>query len=297
MLNAIDESGRLAYPDFVETVIRIVPLYWIRAFGGTLFLAGFLVMCWNLWKTYSNAPKNQPEDVFKAPALKQEKSKAEPAHRALEGMASVFTILAVIAIVIGSVLEILPTMMAHNFVKPNEAVLPYTALEQAGRDIYVKEGCYTCHSQMIRTMPSEVLRYGPASQPQDSMWDRPFQWGSKRTGPDLARVGSKYPDLWHYRHMLDPRSMTPNSLMPSYPWLFTYKTDFEGLSRKLQVMKSLGVPYTDEEVAQANENARAEAKKIAEGLSNDVPVKNLEERQIIALIAYLQRLGKNGGKQ
>ncbi len=296
MLNAVDASGRLAYPDFVETVIRIVPLYWIRAVGGTLFLAGFLIMCWNLWKTYKNAPKNLPEDIFRAPALQKENSKVESAHRAIEGMASIFTILAVIAIVVGSVLEILPTLMAHNYVKPSEAVLPYTALEQAGRDIYVKEGCYTCHSQMIRKMPSEVLRYGPASQPQDSMWDRPFQWGSKRTGPDLARVGGKYPDLWHYRHMLDPRAMTPNSLMPSYPWLFTNKTDFDGLNRKLRVMKSLGVPYSDDEVANASENARSEAKKISEALANDVPVKNLEEREIIALIAYLQRLGKQGGK-
>ena len=296
MLNAVDASGRLAYPDFVETVIRIVPLYWIRAVGGTLFLAGFLIMCWNLWKTYKNAPKNLPEDIFRAPALQKENSKVESAHRAIEGMASIFTILAVIAIVVGSVLEILPTLMAHNYVKPSEAVLPYTALEQAGRDIYVKEGCYTCHSQMIRKMPSEVLRYGPASQPQDSMWDRPFQWGSKRTGPDLARVGGKYPDLWHYRHMLDPRAMTPNSLMPSYPWLFTNKTDFDGLNRKLRVMKSLGVPYSDDEVANASENARSEAKKISEALANDVPIKNLEEREIIALIAYLQRLGKQGGK-
>ena len=296
MLNAVDASGRLAYPDFVETVIRIVPLYWIRAVGGTLFLAGFLIMCWNLWKTYKNAPKNLPEDIFRAPALQKENSKVESAHRAIEGMASIFTILAVIAIVVGSVLEILPTLMAHNYVKPSEAVLPYTALEQAGRDIYVKEGCYTCHSQMIRKMPSEVLRYGPASQPQDSMWDRPFQWGSKRTGPDLARVSGKYPDLWHYRHMLDPRAMTPNSLMPSYPWLFTNKTDFDGLNRKLRVMKSLGVPYSDDEVANASENARSEAKKISEALTNDVPVKNLEEREIIALIAYLQRLGKQGGK-
>lgn len=297
MLNAVDASGRLVYPDFVETVIRIVPLYWIRALGGTLFLAGFLVMCWNLWKTYKNAPKNLPEEIFRAPALKKEEgSKVEPAHRALEGMVSVFTILAVIAIVIGSVLEILPTLMAHNFVKPNETVLPYTALEQAGRDIYVKEGCYTCHSQMIRTMPSEVLRYGPASKPEDSMWDRPFQWGSKRTGPDLARVGGKYPNLWHFRHMLDPRSMTPNSIMPSYPWLFTNKTDFDSLKRKLGVMQSLGVPYSDAEVTNAGDNARTQAKQIADSLMNDTPVKNLEEREIVALISYLQRLGKQGGK-
>lgn len=292
MLNAIDESGRLVYPDFVETVLRIVPLYWVRAFGGTLFLAGFLVMCWNLWKTYKLAPKNQIPEVFRAPALKPAEHKREDAHRSLEGFVPSFTLLAVIAIAVGSVFEIMPTLLAHSYVKSNETVLPYSALEQAGRDIYVKEGCYTCHSQMIRTMPSEVLRYGPASKPQDSMWDRPFQWGSKRTGPDLARVGGKYPDLWHFRHMLDPRAMTPNSIMPAYPWLFTKKTDFDGLNRKLSVMQSLGVPYSEQEVEKASVNARAQAKQIADAMVSDTAIKNLEEKEIIALVAYLQRLGK-----
>lgn len=294
MLNAVDASGHLVYPDFVETVMRIVPLYWIRAFGGTLFLAGFLVMCYNLYKTYQLAPKNLPEEVFRAPVLKPTVGVVrEDAHRALEGMVTAFTILSVLAILIGSAIEILPTLLAHTYVKTNEIAMPYTPLEQAGRDIYVREGCYVCHSQMIRQMPSEVLRYGAASTPEDSMYDRPFQWGSKRTGPDLARVGGKYPHLWHYRHMLDPRSMTPNSIMPSYGWLFNDKTDFASLGRKLSVMKSLGVPYTDEEVANASDIARKQAQTIAQELSADSPIKNLEEKEIIALISYLQRLGKS----
>lgn len=296
MLRAIDETGRLVYPDFVETVVRIIPLYWIRAIGGTMFLVGFLIMCWNLYKTWKLAPADQSEDLYQAPALAKQAPAAEAQshwHRRLEGLMPTFSVLTLVAILIGSAIEILPTLVAHTYAPQASTVMPYTALELAGRDIYVREGCYTCHSQMIRTLPEDVLRYGKASLPEESVYDRPFQWGSKRTGPDLARAGGKYPDLWHYRHMLDPRSVTPNSIMPNYPWLFADKTDFSILRKKFEVMKSLGVPYSDEDVKNASENARAEAKKIADGLVSDSPIKGLEDREIIALIAYIQRLGKN----
>lgn len=303
MLQAIDENGRLMYPDFVETVMRIIPLFWVRAFGGVLFLAGFLVMCYNLWKTYQHAPKTEQEDVYRAPRLVPTTTAAaatagESWHRRLEGLVPTFTVLSIVAILVGSVIEILPTLIIHSYAAPNNKVDPYTALELAGRDIYVREGCYTCHSQMIRTLPSEVLRYGAASLPEESMYDRPFQWGSKRTGPDLARVGGKYPDLWHYRHMLDPRAVTPNSIMPAYPWLFENKTDFVSLGRKFEVMKSLGVPYTDEQVKNAASSAQEQAKTLAANLSansggKDLGIKEPESREIIALISYLQRLGKN----
>lgn len=295
MLRAVDETGRLLYPDFVETVLRIVPLYWVRAFGGTLFLVGFLVMCWNLWKTYKLAPRQEKEDVYRVPlAVNEAHSASTPGfHRKLEGWMPTFSALSLVAILIGSAIEILPTLVVHNYAPHSDKVLPYTALELAGRDLYIREGCYTCHSQMIRTLADDVLRYGPASLPEESVYDRPFQWGSKRTGPDLARVGGKYPDLWHYRHMLDPRSVTPSSLMPAYPWLFDQKTNFDILPKKLQVMQNLGVPYTDDEVSQARDMARTQAKTIAEGLIKDSPIKNLESKEIIALIAYLQRLGKN----
>lgn len=295
MLQAIDENGRLIYPDFVETVMRITPLFWVRAFGGTLFLAGFLVMCYNLWRTYQLAPKSEKVEIFRAPPLAPVAPKAgkETWHRRLEGLVPSFTVFAIVSILIGSVIEILPTLIVHTYVESNDKVAPYTSLELAGRDIYVREGCYTCHSQMIRTLPGDVLRYGLASLPEESMYDRPFQWGSKRTGPDLARIGGKYPDLWHYRHMLDPRAVTPNSVMPAYPWLFTDKTDYDSLERKFKVMKSLGVPYSDEEVVSAAASAREAAKKIVQGLGADTNIKDLESREIIALIAYLQRLGKN----
>lgn len=295
MWRAIDANGRLVYPDFVETVTRIVPLYWVRAIGGTLFLAGFLVMCWNLYKTIQLAPKNTEVEVYRAPRLAKASATGETAafHRRLEGLMPTFSILAFIAIFVGSVIEILPTMVMHTYTPSNNSVVPYTALELAGRDVYVREGCYVCHSQMIRTMPSEVLRYGPASLPEESGWDRPFQWGSKRTGPDLARVGGKYPDLWHFRHMIDPRSVTPNSIMPEYSWLLRDRTDFDGLEKKMSVMKQLGVPYTEMEVVLASAMAREQARKVVENLGPDVPTKDLENREIIALIAYLQRLGKN----
>lgn len=291
MLRAIDaETGKLVYPDFVETVVRIIPLYWARVVGGILYLVGFLIMCWNIFKTIRMAPKNQTVEVFRAPAMPAEETTGHW-HRRLEGWMPTFSVLTFIAILAGSVIEILPTLVAHTYTPVTAGVVPYSALELAGRDIYVREGCYNCHSQMIRTLPEDVLRYGPASTPEESMYDRPFQWGSKRTGPDVARVGGKYPDLWHYRHMLDPRSVIPNSIMPSYPWLFDSKTNFDILERKFAVMKSLGVPYSDEEVANASKSAREQALKIADGLRGDSPVKSLEDREIIALIAYMQRLG------
>ncbi len=293
MLQAIDEHGRLVYPDFVETVLRIVPLFWIRAVGGSLFLTGFLVMCYNLWKTVESAPADSKEDVYSAPALAPvpETALGGTWHRRLEALAPTFSVLTLIAILVGSVLEILPTLLMHTYVDSNDKTVPYTALELAGRDIYVKEGCYVCHSQMIRQLPGDVLRYGAASTPEESMYDRPFQWGSKRTGPDLARVGGKYPNMWHFRHMIDPRLVTPNSIMPSYPWLTEKKIDFDGLQRKLDVMRSLGVPYGDADVLYAASNARAAAAQIAADLGTETGVKDLETREIIALIAYLQRLG------
>jgi cytochrome c oxidase cbb3-type subunit I/II len=292
MWRAIDETGRLVYPDFVETVMRIVPMYWVRAIGGTLFIAGFAVMCYNLYKTWALAPKEQKAEVYQAPALGAWTGAGETKHRKLEGLGFVFTVLSILAILVGSVIEIIPTMFAHTYIPANNKVEPYTALELAGRDIYIREGCYTCHSQQIRPMAAEQLRYGAPTQMEESMWDHPFQWGSKRTGPDLARVGGKYPDLWHFRHMMDPRAVASKSIMPQYPWLYSQKTDFDILQKKFSVMQTLGVPYTDEQVQNAPAAARAQAQQIAQGL-NQGQIAELESREIIALISFLQRLGKN----
>lgn len=288
MWRAVDESGKLVYPDFVETVLRIVPLYWVRAIGGGFFLVGFILMLINIFATIAVAKKSEAEAVTPpVPATEPDEG-----HRRLEGLATAFSVLVLLAILVGSVIEILPTLMAHSFVKPNSPIQPYTALELAGRDVYVQEGCYVCHSQQIRPMISEKLRYGDPSTIDESYYDRPFQWGSKRTGPDLARVGGKFPDLWHFRHMVDPREITPNSIMPSYHWLTKNKADFDGLKKKLTVMRQLGVPYSDSEVENASENARNYAKTIADNLQKEGAPAGLEDKQIVALIAYLQRLGK-----
>ncbi len=293
MWRAIDGNGRLVYPDFVETVLRIQPLYWIRFLSGGLFLIGFLIMVYNLIRTVQNAPKGE----IAKPALVTNTRWTSPAgkgHRGLEGAATLFSVLTLIAILVGSVIEIYPTLSLHKYVPPNTAVEPYTPLELAGRDIYVREGCYVCHSQQIRPLVAEVLRYGEPSTVAESMYDRPFQWGSKRTGPDLARVGKKYPDLWHYRHMIDPRAVTAQSIMPAYPWLEKNKVDFLILRKKLTVMKNLGVPYSPEEIANADILAEKQAREIASNLEAQGAPAGLENKQIVALIAYLQALGQKG---
>jgi cytochrome c oxidase cbb3-type subunit I/II len=291
MWRAVDESGRLVYPYFIETVVRIIPMYWIRGFGGVFVFISFILMIYNIVKTISLAPKSEPEE-FLVPVM-DENHGPETGHRKLEGLTLIFTVLTALSILVGSAIEILPTFLADKFVVKNDAVKPYSALEIAGRDIYIREGCYTCHSQQIRPTVAEKLRYGEPSTAAESIYDRPFQWGSRRIGPDLARVGGKYPDMWHYRHMLNPREVTQKSIMPNYPWLFEKNTEFGILTKKLKVMKSLGVPYSDTEV----ENAVLDAKKQAESITNamissGVSIK-MKDKQIIALIAYLQRLGKD----
>lgn len=298
MWRAIDAQGKLVYPDFVETVTRIVPLYWARAFGGTLFFVGFLVMVYNIYKTIQAAPARSEAAPVKALALNsQEADHSKEAHRRLEGMPMVFTVLTLIAILVGSVIEIYPTLSLKRYLPEAEiaSVRAYSPLELAGRDVYIKEGCYTCHSQQIRPIVSEVLRYGKPSTIADSMYDHPFQWGSKRIGPDLARVGKKYPDLWHYRHMVDPRAVTSQSIMPAYTWLADTKLDFLILRKKLSILRNLGTPYTDEQVAQADMLAEKQAKEIAQGLEQQGVQAGLEKTELVALIAYLQSLGQLAG--
>ncbi|MEZ4744067.1 MAG: cytochrome-c oxidase, cbb3-type subunit I [Bdellovibrionota bacterium] len=295
MWMAIDSNGQLVYPDFVETVSKIIPLYYVRAFGGFLFIIGNLLMLYNLAKTIKSS-KTGVQQV-KIPAAFEERHAKEKSHeqghRKLEGLALTFSILAFIAIAVGSVIEIIPTLSMQDYIQPEKKVEPFTPLELAGRDIYIREGCYTCHSQMIRKLPSDVLRFGPASTIEESMYNRPYQWGSKRTGPDLARVGKKYPNLWHYRHMVNPRDVVQASIMPNYSWLAENTIDFYSLRRKFSVMKSLGVPYSEQEVADADRIAEEEARVIAEDLNKQgVAIDSLEQKEIIAIIAYLQALGQ-----
>ena len=299
MWMAIKENGQLLYPDFVETVIRIIPLYYVRAFGGFLFIAGNIIMLYNIYKTIKSSETGLVETPVGKPFEEKNSShENETAHRKLEGLALTFSVLTFIAIAVGSVIEIVPTLSMHRYVKTENIIDPYTPLELAGRDIYIKEGCYTCHSQMIRKLSFDVLRFGEPSTVEESMYDRPFQWGSKRTGPDLARLGKKYPNLWHYRHMLNPRDVVQGSIMPNYPWLAEKSTDFYSLRRKLSVMKKLGVPYEPEVVSEADKLAEKQAIEIAEDLrSQGVEGNRLEQKQIVALIAYLQSLGQKAKKK
>lgn len=292
MLNGINGEGKLMYPDFVETVTKIVPLYWVRAIGGALFVTGYLIFIYNMYKTIKSAPKEADEPVVVKVTRTGWSEKSHEPHRQLEGMGLAFSVLTFIAVLVGSVIEIYPTLSLHKYVNPEQTTEPFSALEIAGRGVYISEGCYVCHSQQIRPIAAEVLRYGPASTIEESMWDRPHQWGSKRTGPDLARVGKKYPDMWHFQHMINPRAITPNSIMPNYPWLLEKNTDFLSLRREFSVMKNLGVPYDQDTIANADIVAQKQAKVIAEELEKQGAPKGLEKKQIVALIAYLQALGQ-----
>lgn len=302
MWRALNAEGQLTYPEFIETVTRIVPLYWVRALGGTLFLVGFLLMIYNLFMTIKSGHLEAPQRHAAHKLVPITKINASvlgnKPHRILEGLPMVFAGLSLIAILVGSVIEIIPAMMVQEFVPQDKSVKPYTALELAGRDMYVREGCYTCHSQMIRPMMSETLRYGEPSKVAESQYDRPFQWGSKRTGPDLARVSDRPIDMaWHYRHMENPRSMVAQSIMPNYPWLLKDKTNFDILTRKFKVMQTLGVPYTDEQVQNAKADALHQGGIVASELRDKLNIQDeeLEQREVVALIAYLMRLGQNEG--
>lgn len=295
MWRAIDANGKLVYPNFIETVVKIVPMYWVRAIGGTFVLISFLLMMYNLYKTMKQGSIEKAE-VYEAYALNDSSiEKNATPHRSLEGLPMIFAILSLVAILVGSAIEIVPSLMATNYITKIDAVKPYTPLELLGRDLYIREGCYLCHSQTIRPMAHEVLRYGKQSEAAEFVYDHPFQWGSKRTGPDLARVGGKYPNMWHYRHMINPRDVTPQSIMPLYKWLVEQKTDYASLPGKMSAMKTIGVPYSDEDIKNGVDSALLQAKEITQDLMNQGVPAQVEDKELIALIAYLQRLGKDYG--
>ena len=297
MWKAIDVNGQLVYPEFVDTVVRLVPLYWIRALGGLLYLSGFILMLVNMAKTIKSARGTVGDTQISD--LTNRNTDEGKSPRLFEGYATWFTVASLIAILVGTVIEIYPTLNIHKYASPSSTTAPFTALEQEGRDLYVREGCYLCHSQQIRPLVDEKLRYGDPSTIEESMYDHPFQWGSKRTGPDLARVGKKYPDMWHYQHMIKPTDMQPKSIMPEYPWLAKKSIDYSQLRKKLNVLRNVGVPYTDEQVANADVDAKKQASEIADGLKKQGVASSVEDKEILALIAYLQSLGQKtttGGK-
>jgi len=218
-------------------------------------------------------------------------------HRRWEALPVTFTVWTVVAVVVASLFEILPTFLIRNNVPSIAAVKPYTPLELAGRDIYIREGCFNCHSQMIRPFRYETERYGEYSKPGESVYDHPFLWGSRRIGPDLAREGGRYNDLWHVRHLENPRAVIPRSIMPPYPGLLTHDIDFAGIQKRVDVMAMLGVPY-GEAIHMAEDMARLQAKDVAAEIATEGGPAGLDHKEIVALVAYLQRLGtdiKKGG--
>ncbi len=286
-------DGFLQYPNFLETLLQLIPMYKLRAIGGGLYLVGALLMAYNLIRTAKQGtfiPEVEVQVPAAMPALVKAHDEHPYRHRWLERKPFWFTVLALVAILIGGIVEAVPTFLIRTNIPTIAAVRPYTPLELHGRDIYIREGCVGCHSQLVRPFRSETERYGEYSKAGEYVYDHPFLWGSKRTGPDLHRVGKKYPNAWNARHMEDPRSTSENSVMPPYPWLLKDKLDTRTTAAKIKLMRKLGVPYPPGYELQAMDDLKRQAKAISDDLkANSVPVE--PDREIIALIAYLQRLG------
>ena len=322
MWRALTDDGQLVYADFVQTTQRIIPFYYVRALGGAMFLGGALVGLYNLVRTWQARPKEYEVEVHVAPPLvgtypmeprpePQIVASMEAAkkmqvfstlwwHRSWERLPFKFTVWTTIAVVTASLFEIIPTFVIRSNVPTIASVKPYTPLELCGRDVYIEEGCYNCHSQMIRSMLAETKRYGEFSKPGEFVYDHPFQWGSRRIGPDLAREGGRQSTSWHVLHFDDPERMTTNSIMPAYKHLFDEKIDFTEMATRMRAMKTLGVPYSDDEIASAADDAKAQATKFAEEFvtqNNGAPFLrdgeeiDLADKRVIALVAYIQRLG------
>ncbi|MEJ5995045.1 cytochrome-c oxidase, cbb3-type subunit I [Pedobacter sp. Du54] len=285
-------EGLLKYPNFLTTTLQIIPMHVLRSIGGALYLTGVIVMAVNLGKTMLKAKLVANEPAEAMPLAKN--ATIDPSdkkwHRALERKPIKFMVLALIVILIGGMVEMMPTFTIQSNIPTIASVKPYSPLELQGRDLYIREGCVNCHSQTVRPFRSETERYGDYSKAGEFVYDHPFLWGSKRTGPDLHRIGGKYTNAWHFNHLLDPTSMSPGSIMPSYPWLIKQQLDIATTASKIRAMQSLGVPYGSDYDKEANTELKVQADSIAKDLrKNNIKVKS--DREIIAIIAYLQRLG------
>ncbi len=290
MWKQFTEDGTLKF-QFLETVTHIIPMYITRSIGGAIYLVGALLMIYNLIKTIKAGSFIADEAAEAAPLPKVIATHGKQYwHRWIEARPIQMLIVSLVMVAIGGLIEMLPTFLIKSNIPTISSVKPYTPLELQGRDIYIREGCYLCHSQMIRPFRDEVARYGEYSKAGEFVYDHPFQWGSKRTGPDLARIGGKYPDSWHYNHMWDPRSMSPGSIMPNYTWLFDNKIDTAITPAKIRAMQTLGVPYPEGYDKLANADLVTQAESIKANLKKD-KLDTPADREIVALIAYLQRVG------
>jgi cytochrome c oxidase cbb3-type subunit I/II len=317
MWRAIDqESGQLLYPDFIETTQSIVPLWWLRVLGGVLYVGGVVMLAINALMTWLARPAVYEEPIHHAPRLAKDYEETAPAaqsalasapvlefgkkldvwakmgwHRQWERLPVKFTVLTTIAVVVATLFEAIPTFLIRSNVPTIATVKPYTPLELAGRHLYVSEGCYNCHSQQIRPMVAETKRYGEYSKPGEFIYDRPFQWGSRRIGPDLAREGGRQSSFWHWTHLEDPELISPGSVMPSYEHLLDADLKFSAIPQLVRAANILGAPYSTEELESAAELARRQAEVIAAEIVSQGGPAGVHEKQAMALIAYLQRVG------
>jgi cytochrome c oxidase cbb3-type subunit I/II len=299
MLREYNVNGLLAYPNFIETSSRLHPMYALRIVGGVLFLVGFLMFLFNIIKTIKMGvlENNEASEAFALVNTDKRNTASETLHRWMERKAVRFSIFVFIALVIGGIVEIIPMMKVDSNIPKISSVKPYTPLELEGRDIYISNGCYNCHSQQVRPLRYETDRYGEYSKIGEFVYDHPFQWGSRRTGPDLARAGyigsSTYKTaIWHYNHFMKPLEMIPQSIMPAYPWLTNKEVDLSMLATKIRTMQMLGIPYPKDFDKIATEEYLKQAQLIVADLkASGVQVKPTSE--IVAMIAYLHKLGKD----
>ena len=295
MWKQFTESGQLKY-QFLETVSHIQPAYVLRGIGGLLYLTGACFAAYNIYKTikqgsFVNDELDEAVPFKLTPKPEDENKKTYWHNRIIERKPILLTVLSLVAVGIGGLVELTPTLLVEKDAAVISVVKPYTPLELTGRDIYVREGCYLCHSQMVRPFRDEIARYGDYSRAGEFIYDRPFQWGSKRTGPDLHRVGGKYSHSWHYMHMDDPQSTSAGSLMPAYPWLLANKANFSLLPNKIRTLQKLGTPYPEGYDEIAIEEYFKQAEIITQELIDQKISGATSDKEIIAMIAYLQRLG------
>ena len=306
MWQEFNPDGTLVNKDFLETVTQLRPFYMMRSLGGALYIIGAVLMSYNLIKTM-RAGKFVANEAAEAPALnlKTQHHGGAHWHNAIEAKPMKMLVLSLLVILVGGAVEIIPTFLVSSNVPTISNVKPYTPLELEGRDLYIREGCFNCHSQMVRPLRFETARYGEYSKAGEFVYDHPFQWGSKRTGPDLHRegIGNKQnrPDSWHYSHMLEPTDISPGSIMPAYPWMIENDLDLSYSEAKITAMRTLGVPYPENYESKVLEDINSQSEKIAKSILNDLEgssysqeqVEKLKKKEIIALTAYLQRLGSD----
>ena len=311
MWKQFNPDGTLTYGNFLETVSEIIPMYWMRAIGGSMFIVGALIGVYNIIMTARAGQKVTDELAESAPLerVTKKRTSKEGYHTWLERRPVKLTIFATIAILIGGMVQIIPSLMVDEYVPTISSVKPYTPLELEGRDLYIRESCVSCHSQMIRPFRSEVERYGEYTKAGEFVYDHPFLWGSKRTGPDLLRIGGKYSDNWHLNHFYDPQSTSSGSIMPSYKWLINRELDKSKTEDKMKAMVTLGVPYTQVEIDSAQKWMSTQGAQIEKNLyadpdfaktyeadkkyaqENGEDFIEMRDREVVAMIAYLQRLG------